>query len=249
LNSERAPLNNSMVRKAIVEAVNVSQMQQTAFGGYAIPFVGPMPSGFPLYNSSIRSPTYNLTDAKKLLVAAGFPNGQGLPTLKFLYVTSPYTTLVEQLLVQDLGQIGITVSGQGVTINTYQSIAFSLHFNQSSAPDIIENPWAWWPDFSGYGFLVDDQLGFFFYFHNQTINNYVAQANSEIDPGKRAFDISQVASLTQQTNAFIWLAQYTDTYNPGTFTGTFVWNKCDVSGLWYSPSWLGVPYNSVSSTC
>jgi ABC-type transport system substrate-binding protein len=246
----RAPLNNTLLRRAIVEAVNVSAIQQLAFGGYAISFVGPMPSGLPNYNSSLKAPQYNVTDAKKLLTQAGYPNGNGLPTLTYVYAQSPYSNLIAQILTQDLGQVGINVKPEGVTINTYFSMAFApSNFTSSSAPDMIENPWSWWPDFTGYEYIVDDSSGFFLWFHNQTINDLIGKSNYEINPQLRAQEISQVALMVQQQAGFIWTGQFIDMFNPGTFTGLPVFNKCNTAGLWFSQSYFGVPYSSLSFTC
>lgn len=109
IDSLRAPLNNILVRRAIVAAINVTQIEQTVYSGYQQPIVGPLPSGFQYYDDSIKPTVYNVTLAKQLLVQAGYPNGQGLRSIEYYYWTSSYLSLVGQIIKSDLAQIGVTV--------------------------------------------------------------------------------------------------------------------------------------------
>jgi ABC-type transport system substrate-binding protein len=249
LNPQKPPLDNILVRKAIIEAIDTEQIHELAFGGYAESFVGPMPSGLPLYDNSIKPPQYDPNDAKALLAQAGYPDGKGLPQITYAYAQGPFSTIMAQLVQSDLAKIGINVQPIGLTISGLQTIEFSNVWDTTTAPNMIDSWWEWWPDFNGYAYIVSDQLGFIQWLKNDTINSWVNKAVYELDPQQRAQQISQVTKLAQEQWMFIWIAQYKDLYNTGEPIGAVVWNKCAVGDIWFSYAWFGVPYNSIYYTC
>jgi peptide/nickel transport system substrate-binding protein len=248
LDSEKAPTNNTLVRRAIIAAVNTSQIQQSVYENYTVPFVGPVPKGVPYYNNSIPAPAYNLTLAKSLMVQAGYPDGQGFPAVSFVYPQSEYLTLVAQILVQDLSKIGITVKPQQVTISVFNSLEFSTPGNSTAAPDLAWGSFAFIPDFSGYEYIVDSNLQLEFFLNNQTVNHLVDKSNAELNPQLRAHDLTQITYAVQQNAVFIWLGQGVDDYDTGAGVGPTIWSKC-VTGFWYNFGFNGVPFNALSLTC
>lgn len=247
IDTEKAPTNNTLVRRAIIAAINITQIEQTVYEGYAIPFVGPDPSGFFGYNSSIQPPAYNVSEAKQLLQQAGYPNGQGLPPINFVFPQSAYLELVAQIMKQDLAQVGIVLQPQEVTYDTWLSISLVPGSN-STAPILNYGSWTYYPDFSAYEFIVDQQLGAFFFMNNQTINQLILESNTQLNPTLRAQEISQITQDVKQNAAVIWLGQDVDLYDTGGGFGPTVWNKC-LSGMWYSTAFNGVDFNTVYYTC
>jgi len=248
IDTEKAPTNNILVRRAIVDAINVSEILSVAYGGYGRPFVGPNLIGFFGYNSSLTNPSYNITEAKALLVEAGYPNGNGLPPLNLVYFTSDYLATASQIVQQDLAQIGITIQPEEVSISTFSQLTYSTPGNSTSAPYLNYNSWLYWPDFTGYEFTVDQQLGTFFYLNNQTIHNLIEQSNSQINPELRAQEISQITVDVKQQASDVWISQDYNVFQPGLGFGPYVWNKC-VTGMWSSLAFIGVPFNSLSYAC
>ncbi len=254
LDTERAPTNNILVREAIIDAINLTEIQQTAYYGYAEPFVGPEPSGFFGYNTSITPPSYNVTESRLLLKEAGFPNGQGLPTINFVYPSSDYLSDLAQILEEDLGQVGITLQSQELSMDAWLSVIYTCCGTNSTFPIISYNNWIYWPDFTGYEFLVDSAEGYEFTFNNQTVNNLVNMSNGELNSTLRAQEISQVQFDVQQQAAFVWLAQDLNIFPPGLGRGPIVWNRCIVGdpAYWQNVAWwplFGVYFSALQSTC
>ncbi len=249
LDTYKFPLNNTLVREAIIEAINVSQIQQIAYGGYANSVVGPNLHGFFGYNNSILPTPYNLTNAKALLAEAGYPGGKGLPPITLSYPTSSYLSIMSQLVIADLSQIGLSVTPQQLTLSTWVAMSFSgLNGTASSATMIQYGSWSYYPDFSANEVLVDSQFGIIGTYHNSTIYNLIEQSNTELNPQLRAQQISSITQMVQHSYAFIWLTQDPDLFSTGEGFGPTVWNNC-VSGMWYNAGYAGVDFNSLQYTC
>ena len=244
----KAPTNNLLVREAIVAAINITEIQASVYQGYAHPVVGPMPAGFPYYNSSIQPPTYNVDLAKSLLAQAGYPNGQGFPTINLVFIKGGYPALAAQIVKQDLAAIGINVQTQALTSTELISIQGVLGNNTNAPYLMVEASWTYYPDFSAYEYLVDASMGAFGNFYNSTVHNLILKSNTEINPVLRAQEISQITYDVQQQSAEIWVGQDADMYDTGGGIGPTVWNSC-VAGLWYNTAFNGVDFNGIYFTC
>ena len=247
IDSLKPPLNNILVRRAIIAAINVSQIQQTVYNGFAVPFVGPEPAGFPLYPSSVPSATYNLTLAKQLLAAAGYPNGAGLPAIDFYYFTSTYHSLEAQIMKSDLAQIGITLNLHEISAATLFSLE-PIPGQNATAMDMATDDWTYYADFSGYEFLIDQRFGAFGNMANDTIYNLILKSNTELNQTARTQEVSQIATDVQQQASEIWMGQDVNTYDTGAGMGPTFFNKC-VAGLWYNTDFNGIDFNSLYYTC
>lgn len=242
----KAPTNNTLVRQAIIEAINISQIESVVYDGYATPVVGPMPTIFNYYNSSIQPLPFNVTNAKALMTQAGYPGGSGFPTINLVYYTSAYAALVVQIVKEDLANIGINLQTQELTAAAVVGLQ-DVPGNNASAPYMIMINWTYYPDFSAYEFIVDSQFGAFGTFHNQTIANTILDSNTQLNSGLRAQEISQVTSDLVQQAGFIWLGQDLDVFDPGAGIGPYIWNTC-VSGMWYNTAFNGIDFNNVTMT-
>ena len=75
---------NKFLRQAIASALNVKKMLEKFYNGRGIVAQGPIPPGIQGYDPNYRKPfPYDLEKAKKLMIDAGFPRGQGLTELNF----------------------------------------------------------------------------------------------------------------------------------------------------------------------
>jgi len=247
LDSLKAPLNNSLVRQAVIAAINITQIQQTVYNGYAVPVVGPDLKGLGYYNNSILPPAYSVTEAEQLLTEAGYPGGKGLPAIDYYYYTSSYQADVAAIIKSDLAVIGITVNVQELSQPSLLSLQGVPGAN-STAMEMFSINWTYYADFSAYEFLVDSSLGVFGNMHNQTIVNLIDQSNTQLNSTLRGEEISQITEDVKQSASILWLAQDIDVYDPGAGIGPTMFNHC-VSGLWYNTSFNGIDFNSVYYSC
>src|SRR5207247_5473603 len=68
MNQNHEPFNNQSFRAAVAHAINYEQINATAFGGNSVRWVGPVPPGYPYYNTdSLPAYSYNLTLARQFL--------------------------------------------------------------------------------------------------------------------------------------------------------------------------------------
>ncbi|MGA2665377.1 MAG: ABC transporter substrate-binding protein [Nitrososphaerales archaeon] len=242
-----APLNNTLVREAIIAAINVTQIQKTVYNGYAVPVVGPNLNGLAFYNDSIKPPAYNVQAAKQLLSQAGYPNGNGLPAINYYYYTSTYQADVAAIIKQDLGAIGITINVHELSQASLIALQ-GVPGNNATAMQMFSINWTYYPDFSAYEFLVDSALGVYGNMHNQTIVDLIDESNTQLNPTLRGEEISQITQDVQQASAIIWLGQDLDVYDPGAGIGPTIFNHC-VTGLWYNTAFNGIDFNSVYYAC
>ncbi len=106
------PFDNLSVRAAVAHAINYSQIYQQAFGGYATPWVGPVPPAYPYYNPANLPPySYNLTLAREEIANSPCAHGAcSSLTIKYEYLdTGIDWAEMAQFLKGDLHQIGINI--------------------------------------------------------------------------------------------------------------------------------------------
>lgn len=75
MNSAQKPFDDARVRHAIALAIDKKAMVELSLFGYGTPTHTMIPPLHPYYNSSIPIGSPDVTQAKKLLAEAGFPNG------------------------------------------------------------------------------------------------------------------------------------------------------------------------------
>jgi len=99
-----SPLSKLAVRKAIYEGLDANTLMKadSRTGVLATQFV---PQDIPGYNPDIKRPTYNATQAKADLAAAGYPNGF---TITFTYF-APHSTLAAEVQ-KEMAAMGIKLT-------------------------------------------------------------------------------------------------------------------------------------------
>lgn len=108
-NVERPPLDNANVRRALALAINREQITKFVTRGGETPayhFTPPDTAGY----TARASLSGDLATARKLLAEAGYPNGEGFPTLSLLYNTADSHARIAEVIQQ------MWVTGLGIDI-------------------------------------------------------------------------------------------------------------------------------------
>ncbi|MBS5938356.1 peptide ABC transporter substrate-binding protein [Clostridium sp.] len=109
-------LNDPKVRKALAISIDRKAIVENVTKSGQVPAYSYVPKGIlneegkdfadkEYYDAN----QANVEEAKKLLAEAGYPNGEGLPTLEFMYNTEGDHKLVAQAIQQDWAKIGVNV--------------------------------------------------------------------------------------------------------------------------------------------
>ena len=106
--TERTPLNDVRLRRAVVQAVNVPRLVQFLGRGAAIPARGPLAPGVKSYDESVAQPGYDPAAARELLHRAGHGNGLTLSLVH--HEMKGRDTEVAEAIRADLERVGVTVT-------------------------------------------------------------------------------------------------------------------------------------------
>jgi len=148
-NVKKAPLDNPLVRKALILAVdrdyicvNIGKAGQEPAGAYvptgltdADPSKQFRDVGGNYYDPSKEGFKKNLEEAKKALADAGYPNGQGLPTLEYIYNTGTGHQLIGEALQAMWKEIGVNITLVSQEWNTF------LNTRKNGEYHIARNGW------------------------------------------------------------------------------------------------------------
>lgn len=123
-NVKKAPIDNPLVRRALILAVdrdwicvNIGQSGQEPAGAYVS--IGLTDSdiskefrevGGDYYDPAKAANEENLAEAKELLAQAGYPDGKGLPNIEYVYNTNTRNEAIGEALQDMWKKIGVNVS-------------------------------------------------------------------------------------------------------------------------------------------
>ena len=148
LNDQREPFTDAKVRKALSLAIDRDYVANTIMQGTYEPaynFVGPgiVDESGMFYDNANGGKRYisddydaNLEEAKKLMAEAGYPNGEGFPTIEYSANDAGYHIPVAEYVQQAWGELGITVN-----INKVEWASF-LPMRRAGDYDISRNGWS-----------------------------------------------------------------------------------------------------------
>lgn len=99
------------LRRAISYAIDLEEINKTFYNGRRIVYDGPIPPGLDGHPENHRSPVaargQNLTKAKELLAEAGYPNGEGLPPIRFYTSQNTLNNAVAEMVKRQLAEANI----------------------------------------------------------------------------------------------------------------------------------------------
>ena len=109
-NTTKKPFDDVRVRKAINMAIDKNAIISAVYLSTGVAAINPIPPSMWSYNKAIKDDAFNPAEAKKLLAAAGYPNGFSTD-LWAMPVQRPYNPTakrIAELMQADLAKIGVT---------------------------------------------------------------------------------------------------------------------------------------------
>jgi oligopeptide transport system substrate-binding protein len=103
LNTTKSPLNDRRVRQALALALNRRTLTEKVLQGGQVPAYSFIPPGLGQHTSGLALEE-DLTEARRLLTAAGFPQGRGFPRLELTtWHPAPVLEVIQQVWRRELG--------------------------------------------------------------------------------------------------------------------------------------------------
>ena len=108
-NTTKKPFDDVRVRKAINMAIDKKAIVSAVYLSTGVAATNPIPPGQWSYNKSIKDDAFNPAEARKLLSAAGFPNGftTDLWAMPVQRPYNPNAKRIAELMQADLAKIGV----------------------------------------------------------------------------------------------------------------------------------------------
>ena len=200
-NLETAPFkDNAKLREAISWAIDRKNIVDTLMEGAPTPATGFVPPGIPGFQENASEVTYNLEKAKALLAEAGYPNGEGLPTLQFGFNTGAGHEQIAEAIQADLKDIGINVEIEGFEWGTM--------LEKAKAGEIVFYRLGWVADYP----TMDNFLYPLFYskssdnygeYNNPEVDKLLLEARSTIDKDARIAKYREIEKKILADHAFV----------------------------------------------
>lgn len=130
MNTNVEPFNNEKVRKAIGYAINREKLTNTILEGLAKKLTTLLAPGFPGHKPSLTDTlSYDVEKAQRLLKEAGYPDGEGFPTIT-LYVRNQQTLMAVQKPLSQYVQNQLSVNlGINVEIRLVETKVWTSYLN------------------------------------------------------------------------------------------------------------------------
>ena len=216
------PFNNLSVREAVAHAIDYSQIIQSAFGGYASQWVGPVPPSYPYYNPASLPPyAYNLTLAQQEIANSPCANDacKGM-SINYAYLKPGEDWLsATTYIAADLAQIGITINPVGIELKTLiseQSVDPATGVCTSNEA-VNGGPFYMGQEFYTSDYIAPDDWtqndaltagsanACMAQYSNGTMDTLVYQAAAESNPANLTQDYTTMTNLLYNNYSEIWL--------------------------------------------
>ena len=108
-NTTKKPFDDVRVRKAVNMAIDKKAIVSAVYLSTGVAATNPIPPGQWSYNKAIKDDAFNPAEAKKLLAAAGFPNGftTDLWAMPVQRPYNPNAKRIAELMQADLAKVGV----------------------------------------------------------------------------------------------------------------------------------------------
>jgi oligopeptide transport system substrate-binding protein len=191
VSNEDSPLTNPKVRRALSLAVDRKSIVDNALNGLFDPASSFVPGNMPGYESTTKT-TYDVEKAQKLLKEAGYPEGEGFPTVTVLYNTDKNHKLVAES-IQSMWKknLGVDIELQNKEWKTYLKDIDTLNYEVARA--------GWIGDYNDpmtfLGMWVTGNGNNDTGWSNDKYDELIAEARNTSDPEKRQKILQEAETL------------------------------------------------------
>lgn len=210
LNTQKAPLNDIRIRKALSYAFPYEDVVKYAMGGYAQQSFGPVPEGMWGHSKDLYQYNYDLDKAKQLLSEAGIKEDELKLLLTYMTGDEAEKKMAE-LYKGELSKIGVTLEIRAMPWESQWEMAMGT--DTKSQQDIFVM--YWWNDLSTpYSYLYslfhseEDTLFNLSYYKNTKFDELIdgAQAKSATDilEAEKDFVIAQKILMEDTPTIFMY---------------------------------------------
>lgn len=221
-NNQKEPLNNPKVRKALTLAVdrnyivkNIGKLNQTPMGAFvpgslldADKTKNFREVGGDYYDVAADKYESNLAEAKKLLAEAGYPNGEGFPTLTYIYNDTTLHASIAEALQDMWSKLGITVNIEVQEWNVF--------LNSRKNGDYFIARDGWVADYndpiSFLDMFVTDGGNNNSQYKNAEYDKLIADIKAETNDTKRFEMLHKAEDILFEDSAFCPIMTYVDEY-------------------------------------
>ena len=232
MNLQHDAFKDAKVRKALALAIDRDYVANTIMQGTysaASNIVGPGivdENGYFYDNANGGSPYIaddyeaNLAEAKKLLEEAGYPNGEGYPTIEYSTNDSGYNVPLAEYLQQAWGDLGITL-----TISKMEWSAFTAA-RRAGEYDVARNGWVM--DYNDPSNMIE-------LFCSGNGNNDGKYSNPDFDAAMEASKVADVAEHFAQLHKAEDILMEDMGCIPVAYYNDFWLQSSSLKGVWHSP--------------
>ena len=232
MNLQRDAFQDAKVRKALALAIDRDYVANTIMQGTysaASNLVGPGivdEQGYFYDNANGGSPYIaadyeaNLAEAKKLMEEAGYPNGEGYPTIEYSTNDSGYHVPLAEYLQQTWGDLGITL-----TINKMEWSSFTPA-RRAGEFDVARNGWVM--DYNDPSNLIE-------LFCTGNGNNDGKYSNADFDAAVEASKVADAAEHFAQLHKAEDVLMEDMGCIPVAYYNDFWLQSSSLKGIWHSP--------------
>jgi oligopeptide transport system substrate-binding protein len=190
-NCTKPPLDNKLVRQALVLAVDRKQIVEGVLRGGELPARSCVPPGHPDYQQALCD-DFNPQRARQLLAEAGYPDGRGMPKFDIVYNTDELNqSIAEFIQSQWKENLGIEVGLQNMEWNSFLEAQRTMRYQISRA--------GWIGDYFDPNTFLDmwitdggnNETGW----SNKEYDKLIAQAAAERDTAKRMQILHQAETI------------------------------------------------------
>ena len=232
LNDQEEPFTDVRVRKALSLAIDRDYVANTIMQGIYTPaaaLVGPGivdENGYFMDNANGGEPYIsddyeaNLEEAKSLLAEAGYPDGEGFPTITYSANDSGYHIPVAEYLQQAWGELGITMNIDKVEWSSF------IPMRRAGDYDISRNGWSM--DYNDPSNMLD-------LFCSGNGNNDGKYSNPDFDAAMEASKVADVAEHFAQLHKAEDILMEDMGCIPVAYYNEFWLQSSSLKGVWHSP--------------